>query len=748
MLRQRLWIPLKHSIRDLLVFFPVHLFLHTLKKEHGLLLFWALLWALVSGTMGRSLGLPYLFLAPEYLNEVQPGGFFVLGLAFGGFTVAYHITCYILMGYRYTFLGRTRFPLLRFAVNNSLLPLLFLLYYLLKLFVFQLSYEDSGYLSALLRVAAFLAGMGVIAALTSGYFRLTRHRFFTALARSLDSRLRRGRLQRGRIMQRIREVRHERPVVHSFYRFPHHVHPTSNNYPYSRTELTRFFDRTQLNALIIQVFILFSLWGLAQLREYPLFQIPAAASLLILLSVALMAAGALSYWFREWAFSLALALGVLLIGVPFPINEDPYHKAFGMSYDTRAAYTVAHLRRLSNEPRFRADHAQGRRVLQRWRARFPEDQKPTLLLITTSGGGMRSMFWTYRSLQYADSLLGGSLMPQTMLITGSSGGLIGAAYFRERYRYDQKHQQQTRFSDEVLRRLGNDKLNTTALSLVLSDALFRTNTFTINGQVYGKDRGYALEQQLLADTDSLLARPLCAYREPEQKARIPMLLIAPTILNDGRKLYISPLPVSYFNTTQPRLSPDRVRGIELRRFFHHQNADSLRLITALRMSASFPYITPNVILPSQPPMSVMDAGLSDNFGVSDALHFVYVFRDWIQQHTRGVLLLSLRDTPVEGEITAEEPLPFIAPITGLTRNLFHLQDRQNYRLQQQAASWLKVPLKQLTLSYQPRPDNKASLSWRLTRREKENIRQAIYSQANQQVFRQLKASLQNKADSL
>ena len=66
--------------------------------------------------------------------------------------------------------------------------------------------------------------------------------------------------------------------------------------------------------------------------------------------------------------------------------------------------------------------------------------KPKLIIINTSGGGLRSALWTFYSLQYADSLLHGELLKHTELITGASGGMLGAAYLRELLlrKYDHK----------------------------------------------------------------------------------------------------------------------------------------------------------------------------------------------------------------------------------------------------------------------------------------------------------------------
>ena len=47
--------------------------------------------------------------------------------------------------------------------------------------------------------------------------------------------------------------------------------------------------------------------------------------------------------------------------------------------------------------------------------------------VSVSGGGTRSATFTFHVLRRADSILGGNLMRRTFLITGASGGMLGAA---------------------------------------------------------------------------------------------------------------------------------------------------------------------------------------------------------------------------------------------------------------------------------------------------------------------------------
>ena len=76
------------------------------------------------------------------------------------------------------------------------------------------------------------------------------------------------------------------------------------------------------------------------------------------------------------------------------------------------------------------DKAQMIQVLENWKKKQTEE-KPFLFIINVSGGGTRSATFTLSVLQHLDSLCGGKLMDKTFLITGASGGMLGAAYYRE-----------------------------------------------------------------------------------------------------------------------------------------------------------------------------------------------------------------------------------------------------------------------------------------------------------------------------
>jgi hypothetical protein len=211
--------------------------------------------------------------------------------------------------------------------------------------------------------------------------------------------------------------------------------------------------------------------------------------------------------------------------------------------------------------------------------------------------------------------------------------------------------------------------------------------------------------------------------------------------------------MSNASPTERAIIDTGIKGIEFRRFFRHQRADSLRFLTALRMNATFPYITPNVVLPSVPPMEVIDAGLADNFGVSDALRFLFVFREWIEANTSGVILVRITDK--EKEVSISNTTSFsvfrklISPLGNVIANLDYQQTRTNDAKIEYAKGWFHKPLYTIDLAYDPSqllregepPIVKAPLSWRLTQKEIDGLRQVVQAPANASALRRLQQLL-------
>ncbi len=759
---------------------PVQLLILNFKKNQLLLLLWLLLLLIVLEYTGETIGVPSLFLEPEYLNQVNFQSFFLVGMSLGVFTMSYHISCYILDAPQFAFLGTQRSPFAKFLINNTPIPSLVMLVYLIKTIRFQLHDKIYTEQAIYVNIAGLLVGYLLAAFAIYLYFIRTNKDIIKLFTAQVDKTVRRSIFLRVNVLQRLNTTREHKVRVDYFfnnYFIPTRVDDLSEMNSY---RILKVFDQNHLNGVIIQTGIFVFVLILGLFRDYAYFQIPAAASLVLLFTLVAMLIGALSYWLRGWTFSVIISI---LLVVNYLMQAEilkPSYEAYGLDYDNELAeYSLNRIKDLSSDENVEDDMKVTLIALDNWRKKFPPSQKPKMIFICSSGGGQRAALWTMRTLQVVDSTLKGKLMDHTMLMTGASGGSIGAAYFRELYLQQKLGKLIDIHHPEYLDDIAKDNLNAIMFSLVVNDLFLGLQTFRYNGRRYYKDRGYALEEQLNKNTGYLMDKPLCDYKEYELLGEIPMLILAPTIINDGRKLYISPMNISYMTMPylyQTRFLNQKAKGIEFLRFFENQDANSLRFITALRMSATFPYVTPNIKLPSNPEMEIMDAGFSDNFGVSDAVRFLYTFRNWISQNTSGVVFVSIRDTqkdkPIEESLAHSLFQRFFSPIGSIFINLEYVQDIKNDDEIEFAQSWFKGDIQRIEFQYIPvsksleeirekqwKEDNepedttqnevlkiikieRAALSWRLTNKEKENIKRTIYELRNQSAIRQLKLLLE------
>jgi len=143
------------------------------------------------------------------------------------------------------------------------------------------------------------------------------------------------------------------------------------------------------------------------------------------------------------------------------------------------------------------------------------------------------------------------------------------------------------------------------------------------------------------------------------------------LVEDGRRLLISNLDLDDLATidgedllsespseivelikreTRKKLSPRdclefrRINAISAVEFFRlfPQARDTFQVVTAVRMNATFPVLTPTGVLPTDTPRQVVDAGYYDNYGVDLASALIFAHRDWIAKNTAGVLLVQIR----------------------------------------------------------------------------------------------------------
>ncbi len=741
--------------RKIFYFFPVQLIFVHLKNNPILTAIWFLILAVTTRLVSEKYGIPFLFLTPEYLGHVSFLSYLIVGFSFGGFIMAFNISSYITNGHRFPFIATLSKPFLKYTLNNIFWSGTLVIVYLISAYKFLVFEEKYELTQTMIFLLGFLTGIALMIWINFLYFVKTN--------KDLE-KLSKGKYQTSSKTKAnpIKAVLHKKVKWENFFNpdrewrvetYMSHFNKIGiarSTEHYDHEMLKQVFEQNHLNAALFEIIVFISLVSLSFGSDIEYLTIPAGASLTLMFTMFIMITSAIHSWFRGWA--PAVMLGVFLIFNHFSQYEffSPHNKAIGLNYSTKPAeFDTKILNNNINPENYRKDYLHTLKILERWRRKNTiNGKKPKMVFINTTGGGMRSALWSFYSMQYCDSLLDGRLLDQTQLISGSSGGLVGLSYLRE-LMYREKLGEIEDFHDSKYSiDMSKDILNKIAFSLTVNDMIFKFQTFEDNGFEYIKDRGSAFEDQLNANTRNYLNRRLYEYYKPEFESTIPMLIINPTIINNGKRLIISPQPTSYLSYIAPQENISNqylLESIEFKRFFKYQGANDLKFTSALRMSSTFPYVMPIVYLPSEPKIQVMDAGLRDNFGVKNSVKFLYTFRKWIQRNTDGVVFIQIRDAEKRPEIENEGGKSFIksisAPVGTVYKNLFLTQDYDHDQLIQYTSEWFDGNIDVVDLVLDNTKEKQLSLSWHLTESEKKVTYKSIYRPDNREAIQRLKQLL-------
>lgn len=756
----------RNRLRWVMYFFPVQLLVLHLKKNHLLLLVWLVLFGFITQSMGMKYGVPYLFLYPEYFGANTFWSFSILGFALGGFITAYNLYSYTTHAYRFPFIATLARPFLKFSINNAALPIVFVITYLINSARMQYTKELVPGVDIVINLLGLLVGTALFLSIAYLYFFRTN----TDIHKLLGPEAHLGHApepmedlipqrpmgaQRQQLRKATRWLRREQRTrkwkVERYLASPWRLAIARTSEHYDKTLLRSVLWQNHINGSIFSVALVITFVALGAFSDTALFSIPAAASVFILFTMLLMLMSALYSWLKGWAIAVLLALVLSLNLISLRTERFLYDaQVYGMDYGTEpATYDRATINSLAQDTAAaRVDAEAFRPTLETWRTkneRFANaNAKPKLLIVNTSGGGSRAMLWTFRCMQVADSLLDGALMPRTALITGSSGGLIGATFFRQLDAAQRRGEPYRVQDPEHLDAMASDILNPLGFSFVSNDMFIRYRHVTDGMRQYTLDRGYAFEKRMNELTDSLFDVRFADLADAERRADMPLLVISPTCMNDGRRLVMSTLPVAFLTNIRPGgtvHADNQPESIEFGKLFEHQDAQRIKLSSALRMNATFPYITPVVTLPSEPEMRVMDAGVRDNYGYRTTLAFLQTYRTWIAENTSGVVILQMRDKqreldvkPINGSLLGR----LLDPVGSVYDNFVRVQDQDYDLMMKQSEAWASFPIEIVDLSLRHDESDEISLSWHLTAVERRQVLNTIHSPDNQAAFDRLR----------
>lgn len=347
--------------------------------------------------------------------------------------------------------------------------------------------------------------------------------------------------------------------------------------------------------------------------------------------------------------------------------------------------------------------------------RSPEEGP--IVVVAASGGGITASLWTARVLTALQAEAGTGFSRSIRLISSVSGGSVGTMYFLDRFTV--AGPPAPRDLAEIVAAAGAPSLEATAWGVTYPD-LFRVFLgFLPRDKTL--DRGWAIEQSWkrhLAKPDRMLSD----WRTGARQGWLPAAVLNATVVETGEQFLFTTL--------------DLPRGWRARRFYDVYPGYDVPVVTAARLSATFPWVSPitqamheDGSLPGRQ-FHLADGGYYDNFGVVTAVNWL---RSLVPGHLeelrrRGVLLVLVRAFPEE-----EDPKPpgsretagwlytTVGPILTISNVRNSTQAfRNSVELEMLGEDWERAHGVRLTTAlFELR--EKAPLSWKLTRSETERI---------------------------
>jgi hypothetical protein len=258
------------------------------------------------------------------------------------------------------------------------------------------------------------------------------------------------------------------------------------------------------------------------------------------------------------------------------------------------------------------------------RRRITAGKRP--ILIATAGGGIQAAAWTTRVLLGLAQRCHCDLTQSVVLVSGVSGGSVGALYFGANAHDLRKA------ADSALQ----SSLDEVAWGWINPDVRRAAFPWFRNRLV---DRGWALERTW-EERAPLAKLPLSQWARlaASADAPFPAFLFNATVVERGQQLVFATTAlrtVSSFDSLYP--------GYDL------------PAATAVRLSASFPYVAPTARSDArpvdQPDFHVVDGGYYDNFGLLSLMQ-------WLDEALsdastrgldRGIRILEIRSFPPDTE---------------------------------------------------------------------------------------------------
>jgi len=361
-------------------------------------------------------------------------------------------------------------------------------------------------------------------------------------------------------------------------------------------------------------------------------------------------------------------------------------------------------------------------------------RKP-IIVVATAGGGIQAAAWTARvltGLQHeSDAWQHGSFADSIALISSVSGGATGSLFFLNQYGAGpgrpgfQLPDRDDNFS-KLVELASAPALDDVGWALVYRDLPGILVPWSASAEDVLLDRGRMLELAWQSRTRNF--GNLSAWRDGVKEGWRPAAIFNATIAETGEPLLLA---TTDFDRQSSRSVNPAAAQPDRKTFYDLYPGADLPVVTAVRLAASFPYVSPAARAQTlQPEYHVIDGGYYDNYGVASAAEWIdEAFAAFPETADRpDILVIQIRSFP-------NDPLPaprnrgwFFqahAPITGLLseRTTAQLVRDRDELLLLQRRWWGNRAVPRLRFAGFKFGADNAPLSWKMNQSQTDAIEQ-------------------------
>jgi hypothetical protein len=282
-------------------------------------------------------------------------------------------------------------------------------------------------------------------------------------------------------------------------------------------------------------------------------------------------------------------------------------------------------------------------------------QGKPVIVVATAGGGIQAAAWTARvltGLQHESLNWGKNRFADSVaLISSVSGGATGSLFFLDQYESRPKGSG-FQLADEgnnfqtVIDNASVPSLDDIAWALVYEDIPRILTPYISFRNDPLLDRGRMIELSWQPHVQH--AGLLTSWRDGVKEGWRPATIFNSTLAESGEPLLLS---TTDFERDPPKEIGAKQGKPRLRSFYDMFDSTDIPIVTAVRLAASFPYVSPAArAQTSQPVYHSIDGGYFDNYGVVSAIQWIDEALERTPPEQRPpVLVIQIRSFPDDAD---------------------------------------------------------------------------------------------------